>query len=771
MPRIASLLVGAAVVVGAGAYAWHAWDTGLIPGNPRAPLPKNFEAALRVALKDSAPEDPLCHPLGLYGIRGETYRVGGVQNMPNQGLFSITLAPELGGQERVRQIGMFEGLAKAGVFSAKDAVFQDESGTQRKARSFRLTPNGWLQMTSSDCLWLGRREFSGISKIAKMNTADSAGAYEITYEVKLPALPAWAELPDAGALFPRLAEFKGALERRAQLVRTPNGWTAKLAKVVPRGSDASRDAPPVYVDTNPGLKPPPPPSVEEASKLLASSSQAGALTACLNLPVAQMADGVGDVQNQDREKPYFATYYDDPAKPPSQPTGRADGLALMRALQKIGMVDEEPADDIVFNGKRRPGGATFRLKQTYKVLMDPRQPGCLPIASLSPEVKVVRDTRTAAAIAGQTAHYVEIRGVSKVANLQPWVKETGADKELALVRMVVEEGLPLGGMLVRNPNADWQASSLIAPRLVHQSSDAPAALFAMLPRFSGAPARSGTSEAHAVIVYEGPAARAPGQQFAAQFAGVIAVTVGRTARPVELFLSAYNAVEWKLTLESGAQLKRIVAIGYGPQHVTGAPRAVPVESNAGQMGAGAGRFLPYAAGGGSNEAMIVGALKAMTTAPIASIQTAYRGSYFPVGDVKSAPPASAQNLQTPGDALTIRQMPGQVQPYAVPAYPYSPPPAIAAPHYGAAGAVQGSAIQAAPAVPGGGAQILPYGSTPGSAARAQRGAPGAQPPALSGRAAAPPAAKELRRLRCGSSTIVCEAGSTAMCEGRPVACN
>lgn len=184
-----------------------------------------------------------------------------------------------------------------------------------------------------------------------------------------------------------------------------------------------------------------------------------------------------------------------------------------------------------------------------------------------------------------------------------------------------------------------------------------------------------------------------------------------------------------------------------------------------------GRYLPYASGGGAgNEALTVGALKAMTTAPIASIQTAYRGSYFPVGDVKSAPPASAQNLQTPGDALTIRQVPGRPQPYAVPGYQYNAPPVMAAP-YGSRGTAQGSAIQAVPAYGspsrGYAIPVMPQGS----AARAQPAPAGAQPPALSGRAVAPPAAKDLRRLRCGSSTIVCEAGSTAMCEGRPVACN
>jgi hypothetical protein len=162
--------------------------------------------------------------------------------------------------------------------------------------------------------------------------------------------------------------------------------------------------------------------------------------------------------------------------------------------------------------------------------------------------------------------------------------------------------------------------------------------------------------------------------------------------------------------------------------------------------------------------MTVGALKAMTTAPIASIQTAYRGSYFPVGDVKSAPPASAQNQQMPGEPMTIRPMPG---------YPYgaSPPPAVMAAPYGSQGTAQGSAIQAVPAPYGGPSQGAAIPVQPqGGAARAQVGRPGgALQPAP--QPAPPPAARELRRLRCGSSTIVCEAGSTAMCEGRPVACN
>jgi hypothetical protein len=101
---------------------------------------------------------------------------------------------------------------------------------------------------------------------------------------------------------------------------------------------------------------------------------------------------------------------------------------------------------------------------------------------------------------------------------------------------------------------------------------------------------------------------------------------------------------------------------------------------------------------------------------------------------------------------------------------------MVAPAYGSSSAVQGSAIQAVPAYSGSSQGYAIPVQPQGGAARAQSGGQagaqaGAQPPALSGRTAAPPAAKDLRRLRCGSSTIVCEAGSTAMCDGKPVACN
>jgi hypothetical protein len=90
--------------------------------------------------------------------------------------------------------------------------------------------------------------------------------------------------------------------------------------------------------------------------------------------------------------------------------------------------------------------------------------------------------------------------------------------------------------------------------------------------------------------------------------------------------------------------------------------------------------------------------------------------------------------------------------------------------YGSQGTVQGSASRAVPVPYGGPSQGVAIPVLPqGGAARTPIGRPGgALQPAPQ---PAPPAAKDLRRVRCGTGTLVCEAGSTAMCEGKPVACN
>jgi hypothetical protein len=147
-------------------------------------------------------------------------------------------------------------------------------------------------------------------------------------------------------------------------------------------------------------------------------------------------------------------------------------------------------------------------------------------------------------------------------------------------------------------------------------------------------------------------------------------------------------------------------------------------------------------------------LGTMTTAPVKTIQTAYTGTQFRVSQ----------------DGKPIANNPSYAIPGAVP-FGYAPPVAVRA----APSGVQAQSV-AIPAMPGYQEFMLQEmlrQQQIGGGARA-RGTPvpalvpqGAQGPQGSRGAPTP----KLGMARCGSSTIVCQAGAeTAMCNGQPVPC-
>src|SRR6188474_3958793 len=74
-------------------------------------------------------------------------------------------------------------------------------------------------------------------------------------------------------------------------------------------------------------------------------------------------------------------------------------------------------------------------------------------------------------------------------------------------------------------------------------------------------------ELHVVGLYEG---RAGGTE--------AKVTVDRPGQSVTLFLSAYDAVVWQVTVVGGTTIERVFLDGYYTQHVTGIPAGVPISS-------------------------------------------------------------------------------------------------------------------------------------------------------------------------------------------------
>jgi hypothetical protein len=324
--------------------------------------------------------------------------------------------------------------------------------------------------------------------------------------------------------------------------------------------------------------------------------------------------------------------------------------------------------------------------------------------------------------------HLELAGVAKAGELRSWVKESGADSKLPMVKWLIEEGLPYAGQIRYSAKDGWQVSTGVVPNIQYVTSEKPATLFALLPRFAGTQA-AGAAEAHAIIVYEGR--------------GPILVTVTKTPSPVELFLSSQRAAQWRLQLEPGARLKRVVAVGSEPQQVVGLPQGVTAEGNQAMQQRGAMHWLPFPQGQ-QQMAMVTDGLSAMTSAPVRTIQTAYTGTQFRISQ-DGKPVANNPSYAIPGAVPYGYPSPSAavgVAPVPVPNVPIEARRSLVYPQSVGRAAIQGGAsVQAAPA----------------------------PVPAL--RSSTPAPTPKLGMARCGSSTIVCQAGAeTVMCNGQPVPC-
>lgn len=83
---------------------------------------------------------------------------------------------------------------------------------------------------------------------------------------------------------------------------------------------------------------------------------------------------------------------------------------------------------------------------------------------------------------------------------------------------------------------------------------------------------------HAIAVYEGIVPDGRPQGFRMHPQGFVHVRVQSSAKPISLLLMAYEPVEWRLTLDSGAQVQSVILRGFYEQTVSGLPNDIPIQS-------------------------------------------------------------------------------------------------------------------------------------------------------------------------------------------------
>lgn len=145
---------------------------------------------------------------------------------------------------------------------------------------------------------------------------------------------------------------------------------------------------------------------------------------------------------------------------------------------------------------------------------------------------------------------------------------------------------------------------------------------------NGIPVRSGPiadlardAQIEAVGVYEPAGSSSGGNALPVRRRAPITVTLRRSAKPVVLVLSSYEAVDWRLIVGSGVQLKAVLLAGYKESTVTGAGsvRVVTI-----------GSMHAYELGSGGY-AQLQREVIRWTGRPIDAFQGKYAGSLFMVG--------------------------------------------------------------------------------------------------------------------------------------------
>ncbi len=159
------------------------------------------------------------------------------------------------------------------------------------------------------------------------------------------------------------------------------------------------------------------------------------------------------------------------------------------------------------------------------------------------------------------------------------------------------------------------------------------------------------AELHVVGVYEGKG----NAGFRSDAQGVVDVLVHERPKPVVLFLSAYESMLWRIEIEPGAQVARVITQGYGDQAVSGVPAEVPVEHR------GPGETCAYAYGwevehntGGGGYHLMIATARDLTGLTETSFQGCYNGDRFEIPYWSGEPPIQ-HPTPVPGDERVPNQ--------------------------------------------------------------------------------------------------------------------
>ncbi len=562
--RLGLALIAALFVAGAVAGMWHAWDTGRIGRNPRAPTTENFLRAAKVhALIQSREHGYQLRSACLSVRPGESKSsfegLRDLTNTASPGLTSYSMTLKVGDEHeregREQSIVRLNAMTRLGLFEARDTTLANTAGNEHPAREYALTADGW-KLTGGECFPIAKAEVLGIvGANATASSPDGIVTYEVRYTVGSRKLYDWTQQSELADHVERISKANGVKEYSVKLLRGKYGWIPESLTRIEATGDV-----PVLNKSLDELFPP----LNEATVRKAISGTT--VKACLILPSKADEDAVELESGQ--LGIMSATYFDGSANQPETAKHKAWRRRLT-GLARSGIfhATDIPAD----TSRNRTGGIRYTLADEYAKYIDITRPGCLLLGDATIETILDVDQFMPVSKAPSAKPHKLTAWFRGLARISPDSWSRGLDLSSAPeARAYLTQGISVGGLLDL-VDGEWRYQgdrSLGARPAILPWKPFEATPYELMPKATGG------TELHLISVHDSES-------------GIVDVEVKRKVGPVVLVLSSRVAVGWRISVAKGAAVSHVVLMGdekgmaFGKTafQVTYAPLVLPTDPN------------------------------------------------------------------------------------------------------------------------------------------------------------------------------------------------
>ena len=481
--------------------------------------------------------------------------------------------------------------------------FLESKPNKKGGIDYSMTWKGYAATNGYSCFFIHSDEREAkVIKVERKRADKGIEFYEVTAGWLLKGIEPWAQGEEFGRLFPYhvLGKIKPDRVIKYEMARGDRGFV--ILKVNDIEYQPPNFAQAALMAKMAGTLTPDQVRKAVASFVTEKLNASAENKLCLKLPGQDEVDQIilNDHKNDVDPNAPVAMFdvYHIPGRFRDDNAPKLRGYVRLRRLEALGLVHSRILNYSEFRGVAALGGVRFEVKKEAADKFAPNLRGCYALNSYRLEEIIRFDQFSPTGgspgfIARVSVHPIDDDAMRAINEFGHFSRVAAVGAALIGGMTFKEGGLQVGRAQVRLPTFQPNVSEdmvpaitegLVTPRdtALENSRQAPDIQLrnsanssnlsgnSMSPRRdANSPAMTSGIEVHSVRVYEGAVRNeALPRGFGEHPGRSVMVYVFPTTKPIGLFLTAYEPVNWVIELKPGARLARVVTSGYYQQRVT-----------------------------------------------------------------------------------------------------------------------------------------------------------------------------------------------------------